>query len=79
LAFVCRYKKNGLTRGEIREKTSVVKPDVVSVDLTFVSSCSQKIDLLDLAKLDQTQKDTLLLELQNSLESVNKKLYLLKA
>lgn len=73
-----RYKESGLTRGEIRKKSPVVKPGGAPVDLSFVSSCSRKLDLLDLATLNQTQKDSLVLELQKLRDTLDQKLKLLK-
>ena len=79
-ALYQKYKKSGLTRGEIRAKTPVAKPvDIeATVDLSFVSSCSEKLDLLDLATLDQTQKDSLFQELTKLRSCAYQKLKLLK-
>ena len=52
-----------MTRGEIRKKQSKPKPADAPVDLGFISSCTERIDALDLARLDQAQKDTLKFEL----------------
>ena len=70
--------KSGLTCGEIRIK-SVVKRGSTQLDLSFVSSCFNIFDTLDLAKLDQTQKDALAAELQKLRNSVDKNLNILGA
>ena len=86
VALYARYKESGLTRGEIRKKTPVAKlegapvddPVDAPVDLSYVSSCAEKLDLLDIATLDKVQKDTLVLELQKLRSSAYQKLKLLK-
>ena len=77
-ALYTRYKESGVTRGEIRKKPRPAKPANAPADLTFVSNCAEKIDLLDLAPLDQAQKDALLADLTKLRSSAYQKLKLLK-
>lgn len=59
-----KCKENGLTRGEIRKKSTRPKAARTRMDLAFLSSCSEKLDKLDLEKMDDGQKETLRLELE---------------
>ncbi len=77
-ALYTKYKESGLTRGEIRKKPSKPKPTGAPVDLSFVSSCAEKIDSLDFAMLDQSQKELLMVELTKLRGSAYQKLKLLK-
>lgn len=78
-ALYTKYKETGLTRGEIRTKPRTPKPADAPVDLSFVSLSAEKIDSLDLAKLDQAQKDLLKAELTKLRSSAYQKLKLLKS
>ena len=77
-ALYTKYKESGLTRGEIRKKTPLVKPADAPIDLSYVGSWSEKLDLLDIATLDQVQKDSLMLNLTKLRASAYQKLKLLK-
>jgi len=77
IALYAKYKEKGLTRGEIRRKPRITKPSFAPVVLSQISACTVKIDLLDLATLDQALKDQLLAELKNLRSSTNKKIRLL--
>ena len=77
-ALYTKYKASGLTRGEIRKKQSKPKPADAPVDLGFISSCTERIDALDLTRLDQSQKDTLKLELEKLRSFAYQKLKILK-
>jgi ParB family chromosome partitioning protein len=63
IALYTKYKENGLTRGEIRKLAAKPKPADAPIDLTFVSSCSERLDALDYTKLTAEQKASLLVEL----------------
>jgi len=73
-ALYNKYKESGLTRGEIRKKPRIAKLVSAPVALTYIGACAEKIDLLDLAALDQAQKDSLLADLTKLRSSVYQKL-----
>jgi ParB family transcriptional regulator, chromosome partitioning protein len=77
-ALYAKYKDKGLTRGEIRKRTRVTRPISAQVVLSYVCACSDKIDKLDLAILDQTQKAALSAGLTQLRTSAYKKLRILK-
>jgi len=74
-----KCKENGLTRGEIRKKSTRPKAAKTKVDLAFLSSCSEKIDKLDLDRLDSEQKEALRLELEKLRNLASLKLRKLKS
>ena len=77
-ALYIKYKESGLTRGEIRKKIPTAKPADAPMNLSYVGACAEKLDLLDLATLDQAQKDSLVLELKKLRACAYQKLRLLK-
>jgi ParB family chromosome partitioning protein len=74
-----KCKENGLTRGEIRQRSA--KPRTVNrkQDLAFVGICSEKIDSLDLNQLDETARAAICLELEKLRNAANRKLKQLKS
>lgn len=78
LSLYRKCKENGLTRGELRKKSSRPKPAQARVDLGFLSACSEKIYTLDLEGLADEQKETLRLELEKLRGITNQKLKKLK-
>ncbi len=79
LTLYKKYKESGMTRGEIRKKTHTARPVSAPVALSYVLLCAEKIDMLDLATVDQAYKDALSAGLTNLRTSAYKKLRLLKA
>ena len=73
-ALYRKYKETGLTRGEIRTKPRTPKPVDTPIDLNFVTLAAVKIDRLDLARLNQAQKDTLVAALTKLRSSADQKL-----
>lgn len=73
-----KCKESGLTRGEIRKKSTRAKSVKTRVDLKFLSICCERIDTLDLDKLDNEQKETLKLELEKLRGLAGQKLRKLK-
>jgi ParB family transcriptional regulator, chromosome partitioning protein len=57
-ALYDKYKKSGLTRGEIRKATKQKQADA-PINLTFITACTDRITALELTKLDDDQKLTL--------------------
>jgi ParB family chromosome partitioning protein len=78
IALYTKYKESGLTRGEIRKKAPAPKPADAPIDLSFLGVFSQRLDTLDLAKLDAEQKDTVILELNKMRGVAYQKIKLLK-
>jgi len=78
LSLYRKCKENGLTRGELRKKSTRPKPAQTRVDLGFLSACSEKISTLDTATFDEEQKETLRLELEKLRGIANQKLKKLK-
>ena len=58
-ALYAKYKESGLTRGEIRKATAKQKPADLPINLSFITSCTQRISALDPTKPDDNQKVTL--------------------
>ena len=58
-ALYTKYKESGLTRGEIRKKTAKPKPADAPIDLAFVDQFYNRLDLLDITKLNAEQKAAL--------------------
>ncbi len=58
-ALYDKYKKSGLTRGEIRKATTKQKQADLPINLAFITACTDRITALDLTKLDDDQKLTL--------------------
>jgi ParB family transcriptional regulator, chromosome partitioning protein len=78
IALYAKYKETGLTRGEIRKKTPAPKPANAPIDLGFLAAFSERLDTLDLAKLDAEQKATVILELNKMRGVAYQKIKLLK-
>ena len=66
-----------LTRGEIHTRPRTHKADDAPVDLGFISAFVEKIDKLDVARMDQAQKDELIDDLTKLRSFANKKIKLL--
>jgi len=62
-ALYTKYKESGLTRGEIRKKTTKPKPVDAPIDLNFVDQFYDRLYTLDDTKLSDDQKVTLNLTL----------------
>lgn len=58
-----KYKESGLTCGEIQKKAAKPKPTAAPIDLSFVASFSEKLDTLELVRLDADQRLALEIEL----------------
>jgi len=78
IALYAKYKESGLTRGEIRKRPRTHKADDAPVDLGFISSFMERIEKLDVTKMDQAQKDGLIDELTKLRSFASKKIKLLK-
>lgn len=63
-ALYVKYKESGLTRGEILKKTRKPKPADAPVDLGFINVFTDKIEAVDLTKLDQGQRETMQIDLE---------------
>ena len=74
-----KYKESGLTRGEIRKKSLAAKQPNASTDLSFIGACSAKIDSIDIALLDQTQRESFLIELGKLRSCAFQKIKLLRS
>ena len=55
-ALYTKYKKNGLTRGEIRKKGSKSKAADAPIDLAFVDQFHKRLDTMDGTRLSTEQK-----------------------
>ena len=77
MALYAKYKERGLTRGEIRKRSRTPKAADAAVDLGFISAFIEKLDRLDVAKMDQAHKDGLSDELRKLRGFMNKKIKLL--
>jgi ParB family chromosome partitioning protein len=74
-----KCKESGLTRGELRRKSD--RPRKVGIkkfDVAFISSCSERIDALDLATIEGEQQELLRRELEKLRGIVFQKLRKLK-
>lgn len=78
LSLYRRCRESGLTRGEIRKKSSRPKSVRSRVDFAFLGSCSDRIYTMDLNELDAEQKVTLRSELEKLRSFVSQKLKLLR-
>jgi len=78
LSLYRKCRESGLTRGEIRKKSSRPKAAKAKVDLAFLSSCSDRIYTMDLDALDPEQKEILRSELEKLRSFVSQKLKLLR-
>jgi len=78
LSLYRKCRESGLTRGEIRKKSSRPKAAKARVDFAFLSSCSDRIYTMDLDTLDAEQKETLRNELEKLRGFVSRKLKLLR-
>lgn len=78
LALYTKYKESGLTRGEIRKQTAKPKPVDAPLDISFISSWSEKLDTLDYSRLDAEQKSFMLIELGKLRGVAYQKIKLLK-
>jgi len=78
IALYAKYKESGLTRGEIRKRSRTHKTGDAPVDLGFISTFMEKIEKLDVTKMDQAQKDGLINELTKLRGFANKKIKLLR-
>jgi ParB family transcriptional regulator, chromosome partitioning protein len=75
-----KYKGSGLTRGEIRSKSRTTKPaEDAPIDFSFVANCSRRIDSLETEKVDPTQVDELVQDLEKLRSCAYQKLKVLKA
>lgn len=74
-----KCKESGLTRGELRRRSARPRSQKVTVDLGFLTVCSEKIDMLGLDRLDGEQRESLRLELEKLRSVVARKLKKLKA
>lgn len=73
-----KCKENGLTRGEIRKRSTTQKSGKRKQDLAFIGVCSEKIDSLDASQLEETSLPTLYQELEKLRNAANRKLKQLK-
>jgi len=78
LSLYRKCRESGLTRGEIRKKSSRPKAARARVDFAFLSSCSDRIYTMDLDTLDAEQKETLRNELEKLRNFASRKLKLLR-
>jgi len=78
LSLYRKCRESGLTRGEIRKKSSRPKSVRNRIDFSFLSSCSDRIYTMDLNELDAEQKETLRSELEKLRGFVSQKLKLLR-
>jgi len=78
VALYRKCRESGLTRGEIRKKSTRPKAAKTKVDLNFLNSCCERIDRLDLEKMDEEQKGALKLELEKLRNLAGQKLRKLK-
>lgn len=62
VALYRKYKESGLTRGELRTAKAKPKKET-SIDLAFVANCAKLLGALELEKLDQTQSQSLSIDL----------------
>ena len=77
-ALYTKYKESGLTRGEIRKRTAKPKPADAPIDLSFVASFTDKLDALDVTRLNADQKTALNLALPKLRSLAYQKIKLLK-
>ncbi len=77
-ALYTKYKESGLTRGEIRKKTT---PKVIKKQLTVadVTGWAEKLDTIVIADMTTEQKTALLLEVEKLRGVAYQKIKLLKA
>jgi ParB family chromosome partitioning protein len=69
-----KYRESGLTRGEIRKKSARPRRQAAPFNPAFLPACSERLDTLDLVKLDAGQKGVLQRELEKLRSVVNRKL-----
>lgn len=77
-ALYAKYKENGLTRGEILKKTRKPKPADAPIDLGFINVFTDKMEAVDLTKLDQTHRETMQVDLEKMRSSSFQILKILK-
>lgn len=77
-ALYTKYKESGLTRGEIRKKTTKPKAAAALIDLTFVDQFCERLYTLDNTKLNADQKVMLNLALGKLRSIAYQKMKLLK-
>jgi len=68
IALYTKYKESGLTCGEVKKKSAKPKPADAPVDLAFVDQFYNRLDLLDVTRLNDEQKtalDTSLVQLRS--------------
>jgi ParB family chromosome partitioning protein len=77
-ALYAKYKESGLTRGEILKKTRKPKAADAPIDLGFINAFTDKIEAVDLTKLDQAQKETVQVDLEKLCSSAFQIIKILK-
>jgi ParB family chromosome partitioning protein len=77
-ALYRKYRESGLTRGEIRKKSAKPPRKTGPVNLGFISSCSERLDSLDVVQLEAAQQEILRQELEKMRSVVSRKLRQLK-
>jgi ParB family chromosome partitioning protein len=77
-ALYAKYKESGLTRGEILKKTHKPKPVDAPIDLSFINVFTDKIEAVDLTKLDQTQREAMQMDLEKMRSSAYQIIKILK-
>jgi len=78
LSLYRKCRESGLTRGEIRRKSSRPRPAKAKIDVSFIATFSERIDSLELERLDSDQRGLLLLELDKLRGVIGRKLRKLK-
>jgi ParB family chromosome partitioning protein len=77
-ALYAKYKESGLTRGEILKKTRKPKAADAPIDLGFINVFTDKMEAVDLTKLDQAQRETMQVDLKKTSSSVLQIITILK-
>lgn len=77
-ALYIKYKESGLTRGEIRKKTTKPKPADAPIDLSFVDQFYDRLYTMDDTKLSADQKTALYANLVKLRSMAYQKMKILK-
>lgn len=73
-----KYRESGLTRGEIRKKSARPPRKNVPLNLGFIATCSERLDSIDIERLEDGQKGDAILELTKLRSVATRKLKALR-